>query len=207
MALYTRAGDGGFSKLPRGAGEPPLALRKDDPRLEALGSLDELNSALGWCLTEARRAASESIAQRLQMAQRDLFRIGAAMASLSAGRPATVKLELTAVEELERQIDAIFAPMPPLRNFLLPGGVELAARLHVARSVSRRAERAVVAALAAIGSPTATLVDGTRVTVPPESTPPEELIMRYLNRLSDLLYALTRQANRDGGGADVIWRP
>ncbi len=173
MKLYTKSGDGGFASLP-GAGEK---VRKDDPRFSAVGSLDELNAAVGFCLAEARRVRDASVVDALGPVQAELFSVGAVP-------PAPLD---AAVARMEKRIDAICGELPELKDFILPGGCELACRLHLARTIARRAERAVVAAL------------DLRDDEPHEASD----ALRYLNRLSDLLFALARQANHNVGESEV----
>ncbi len=246
MPIYTRAGDGGFTQLPR-KGAEPLRLPKDDPRIVALGELDGFNAHVGWCLAACVAGRNDLVRAALAPVQADLFRIGASLASLAGGGEAPVRIELTEVAELERTIDRIFAGLGPLTHFILPGGSELAARLHVTRTVCRRAERAVVAALHELAARGAVVVGSARqvgsagssaaaaaqaegsADVPTGSACPSaepfatyakepadptgkpadasELILRYLNRLSDLLFALARQANGDDGTPERVWRP
>ena len=172
MKLYTKSGDGGFASLP-GAGEK---ARKDDPCFSAIGSLDELNAAVGFCLAEAGRAGDASVVDALEPVQAELFSVGAVP-------PAPLD---EAVARMEKHIDAICGELPELKDFILPGGCELACRLHLARTIARRAERAVVAAL------------DLRNDEPHEASG----ALRYLNRLSDLLFALARQANHNPTNRD-----
>jgi cob(I)alamin adenosyltransferase len=220
VPIYTRVGDGGFTQFPR-KGAEPLRVPKDDPRVAALGELDAFNAHLGWCLAACAPGRHELIREALTPVQADLFRIGASLANLAGGGDAPVRLKVTEVAALERTIDRVFAALPPLTHFVLPGGSELAARLHVTRTVCRQAERAVVTALneiAAFAAPPAvglakdarpTLQENTAATSaePSAFAPVTELILRYLNRLSDLLFALARQANADDGAAERIWQP
>lgn len=185
MKLYTRKGDEGFTSLLGGT-----RARKDDARVEALGSLDELNSAVGLAMAQAREIEHVVIRSTLAPIQGELFVIGARIAALGS---ATVPAALPdgVIERLERDIDTVCADLAPLKHFVLPRGSELAARLHLARAVSRRAERAVVHLL--------------------NPTDPELLhdpiTMKYLNRLNDLLFALARLANRDAGESEIRWSP
>lgn len=170
MALYTGSGDDGFTV--RGDGK---RVSKADAVVEAVGAVDELSAALGACLAEADRRGADAVAADLDEAQRQLLAVGALLAGRSAGGEGPV----AAVTAMEHRIDEVERALPPLRTFLLPGGCELACRLHAARTVCRRAERRV----AAVGS----------------AAP---AAMRYLNRLSDLLFVLARLANRDAGVSD-----
>lgn len=180
MKLYTRQGDRGDTSLLGGR-----ETRKDDVRIEACGTIDELNAALGLA---AARAEGE-LRERLGRVQTDLFAMGAALVSPDTheARPrAAPALGEPDVERLERWIDQADEATPPLRNFILPGGTELAARLHVARTVCRRAERRIVAAAAL--------------------QPVAAETLQYANRLSDLLFAWARLANHEANVMDVVWR-
>jgi cob(I)alamin adenosyltransferase len=181
MKIYTRTGDGGDTSL-FGAGRVP----KDHPRVAAYGDVDELNSVLGLVRATSPHDFFDPL---LQAIQRDLFSIGGQLASPdpSAVAKALVKANLSAdrVSEFERAIDEAEAELPPLRAFVLPAGSSKAATLHLARTVCRRAERTVVH-LARDSE------------VPP-------LFLVYLNRLSDLLFALARLANHRARVSDVTW--
>jgi cob(I)alamin adenosyltransferase len=180
MKLYTRKGDGGSTWLFDGR-----EVRKDDPRVVAYGTMDELNAVLGWA---ACACGDAGLTDRLVAVQRDLFRIGADLATPSddaAVRAALPVLEANRIGQIERWIDESTNATPPLRAFILPGGSEAAGRLHIARTVCRRAEREVVH----LASVTAVNPD----------------VLRYLNRLGDLLFAWARLANAAAGVADVPW--
>jgi cob(I)alamin adenosyltransferase len=180
--IYTRTGDKGETALVDGRRVP-----KTDRRVEAYGTVDELNATLGL----ARLHASDQAAAGLGRAQNDLFDLGADLAmpdfenDAAASRP-RLRIVAAQVTRLETEIDAMNADLQPLRSFVLPGGTPLAAHLHLARTVCRRAERLVVGLAAA------------------EPVNPEAV--RYLNRLSDWLFVAARLAN-DGGAADVLWTP
>lgn len=181
--IYTRTGDDGTSGLVDGS-----RLPKDDALFAAIGDVDEANSVIGVAMI----AAEGLMAQRLAVIQNDLFDLGADLAT-PAGEgndpfaPGEMALRITPaqVARLEREIDAMNAGLRPLTSFILPGGSEAAARLHVARAVTRRAERSAVAA-------------GTRALNP--------AALSYLNRLSDWLFVAARAANT-GGAGDVLWVP
>jgi len=177
MKIYTRTGDNGSTQRPGGQ-----RARKADPLIAAVGEIDELNSHVGLCLQACGQ--QRQIAEALKAVQPDLLAAGAIVASGEAegkGPP-----DDAAVKRMERHIDAMTDKLPELKNFIIPGGCELACRLHVARAVCRRAERAVVAAADAGAQ------------VPP-------VVLRYLNRLSDLLFVLARAANAAAGTEDAIW--
>ena len=175
MKIYTRTGDEGQTSLFGGK-----RVAKNDPRIEAYGTLDELNSFLGV----ARSAWPEAtIDAQLHEAQRDLFEIGAHLASPGTSR--FPGIDPSHIEQLEHGIDAMESELETLKSFILPGGSLAASHLHVARTVCRRGERLVVALH--------DQDDGTRSSVV------------YLNRLSDYLFVAARFANATHGVADVPW--
>lgn len=180
MPLYTRQGDDGRTMLPDGR-----RVYKDDPRITACGEVDELNSVLGWC----RCVGGTCVwAARLEVIQRELFSVGAELAMPEIYRSSGVALAgADEVRRLESWIDEASAATPPLSCFILPGGTESSARIHVARTVCRRAERTVVR-----------LRDDGAVRME---------IVTYLNRLGDLLFAWARLASLDAGVPDVPWKP
>jgi cob(I)alamin adenosyltransferase len=177
--IYTRGGDAGQTSLIDGTRLPKHALR-----VEAYGSVDEANATVGL----ARLHAEGAVDAMLARIQNDLFDVGAdlcnpAESSKSAG---ALRVSAAQVERLEREIDAMNEKLAPLGSFVLPGGRPCAAFLHLARTVARRAERAATALAAE------------------ERVNPEAL--KYLNRLSDHLFVLSRHVN-DDGAADVLWVP
>ena len=176
MKIYTRAGDQGQTSLFGGA-----RVAKNDARIEAYGTVDELSSHLG-----VARASSipADVDRMLDQVQRDLFDVGAHLASPGTSRFAGV--DVTRITELESAIDAMERELAPLKNFILPGGTLAAAQLHVGRTVCRRAERLVVA----LGA----------------ETPATLSTIAYLNRLSDYLFVAARFANARAGVPDVEWR-
>jgi cob(I)alamin adenosyltransferase len=177
MNIYTRTGDDGSTGLLGGA-----RVGKDDPRIVAYGAVDELNAHLGVCRAAGLAPAIDDVVKRLQ---HEMFMLGAELASPRGLPPGTEVLGEAAIERLERTIDEFESTLPPLRQFVLPGGSSAAASLHVARCVCRRAEQHVVA-----------LARGSHVR--PEA-------IRYLNRVSDLLFVLARAANLAAGVGDVPW--
>ena len=183
MKIYTRTGDEGFTSL-LGA----VRARKDDSRVEAIGALDELNSAIGWALCQARQTTHVVISSALEPIQRDLFALGTRIAALGT-KTNPRELPREAVERLERDIDAMSEDLPGLKSFILPAGCELACRLHLCRALCRRAERTVVHMFNPIDA---------RSLHDPQA-------LAYLNRLSDLLFTLARLANRDGGEGEMGW--
>lgn len=177
--VYTRTGDDGTTGL--GGGQ---RLGKDALRIEAYGTVDELNSAIGVALASG---VSETLARALRTIQNELFHLGSDLCILEEDK---AKMPVPRIEErhvvaLEKLMDRLSEELPPLENFILPGGTEGAAHLHVARTVCRRAERLVVALSR------------------------EEKIgawaVRYLNRLSDALFVMARHENKRAGAADVLW--
>jgi len=172
VKIYTKTGDKGETSLFGGA-----RVSKNDPRIEAYGTIDELNSQLGLC-----RSAwpASPIDDRIQS---DLFDIGAFLAAPNDARFHSVAA--SRIADLERAIDAMENELAPLKTFIVPGGSEAASRLHVARTVCRRAERRVIA----IGESS----DAMRATI------------AYLNRLSDFLFVAARLANRKHGVNDTPW--
>ena len=176
--IYTRTGDDGTTGLVDGS-----RRAKHDARMQAIGEVDEANSLIGL----AAVAASETTARNLQRIQNDLFDLGADLATPGEDfTPSEMVLRVVAsqVEWLEAAIDALNDGLPPLTSFILPGGSEAAARIHVARATVRRAERSAVA-----------LADA-------EPVNPQALA--YLNRLSDYLFVLARATN---AGSDPLWVP
>lgn len=181
--IYTRTGDDGTTSLVRGPRRP-----KHDLRVDAYGTIDEANA----CIGQARLGTGSmpKIDMMLGRIQNDLFDVGSDLATPGADDPAAPKsLRITAVQTLwlENQIDHFNEALSPLRSFVLPGGTPLSAALHVARTVVRRAERIAVAL----------------ANIEPDVSPEA---IRYLNRLSDLLFVLGRVANNNGE-KDVLWVP
>jgi cob(I)alamin adenosyltransferase len=180
MKIYTRTGDKGTTSLLGGRRVP-----KHHRRVAAYGDVDELCALLG---VARAYSADESLAGLLHDLQRDLFAIGAQLADPKAAigaKRAKAAVGPSHVERLEQAIDAHEAELPPLRAFILPGGSELGAFLHLARTVCRRAERGVVG-----------LARARRV---------DPVVVAYLNRLSDLLFVLARHANHRQGRTEDQW--
>jgi cob(I)alamin adenosyltransferase len=182
MKIYTRTGDAGETALFGGG-----RVSKDHPRVEAYGDVDELNAALGMARSVEMMPRVDEV---LAPVQRDLFAIGALLATpdLEKMRQQLDKARIDdeRVAELERAIDDGERELEPLRSFILPGGTPKSAALHVARTVCRRAERRVIA------------LEHHEIEIPP-------IVVKYLNRLSDLLFVLARVANRRAGAAEVTW--
>jgi cob(I)alamin adenosyltransferase len=177
--VYTRTGDDGTTSLGGGQRVP-----KESARIEAYGTVDELNSAIGMALAEG---LDPKIAGPLERIQNDLFHLGADLCIVEEdkARVPAPKIEALHVEELERLMDRLSESLPPLENFVLPGGSRAAAALHLARTICRRAERLVVAL-------------SRHEAIGPETIP-------YLNRLSDALFVMARFENRRRGVPDVLW--
>lgn len=177
MRIYTRTGDDGTTGLVGDA-----RVSKTDARIAAIGDVDELNAAVGIARVTCRGGSADLDLAKIQNL---LFDLGGELASPDGNRYVVRTLNLRHVEELERSMDAMNAELPPLKNFILPGGSETAARLHLARTICRRAERSVLTL-----SKEASLRDVT---------------WTYLNRLSDWLFLSARTANRLAGVEDTIW--
>ena len=176
--IYTRGGDRGETSLGDGS-----RVSKLDCRIGAFGTVDELNSAVGVILAGA---LPDLIRAPLERIQNELFDVGADL-SVPWGVADRLRVEQAMIDRLEELCDAFNADLPDLRSFVLPGGTETAARLHVARTVCRRAEREV-------------LLGAEEVELNP-------LVLVYLNRLSDLLFILARTANAEAGGDEPLWKP
>jgi cob(I)alamin adenosyltransferase len=180
VKIYTKTGDGGETGLIDGS-----RVKKHDPRVAAYGDVDELNAAIGVVLTLVDH---DGLRELLVGVQRDLFALGAQLADPTARvgeRRKKAAVDAERVSHLEAAIDAAEADLPPLTAFILPGGTPLAAQLQLARGTCRRAERSVTALAA--------------------QHAPDPLVLAYLNRLSDLLFVLARQANRKAGVAETKW--
>jgi cob(I)alamin adenosyltransferase len=184
MKIYTKTGDKGQTRLVGGS-----EVSKTDPRLEAYGTVDELNASLALVMTELLKTPIQALKRSqdsLLKVQNELFNIGSHLACETKDlHDKLPSVHQGQIEALEDWIDELEAELPPLRQFILPGGSELAARLHLARTVCRRAERAC-----AFVESTASQIETSKV---------------YLNRLSDLLFVLSRYCNLKLGHSDVIW--
>ncbi len=179
MSIYTRQGDSGWTEGPDGK-----QRRKDDALIEAIGTLDELNSLIGWCVQAASDDGRTSIYHTLRSLQNELLASDALVAASASGSQ-SVELDESSVKKLEDAIDDAWGQLPELTNFIIPGGCELACRLHVARTACRRAERRLVAA---------------------SDEAIEPRVIKYVNRLSDLLFALARLANNQAGVPEEPWQ-
>jgi cob(I)alamin adenosyltransferase len=172
--IYTRTGDDGTTGLPGGG-----RVAKHDLRIEAFGTVDETSSAIALVLAEPD--VPDNVRAILLGIQNDLFEVGAELSM-----PEYDGVDATSVVQIEKALDELNADLPPLKEFVLPGGDRAAAACHLARTVCRRAERRAFE-----------LAD--RVEVGPE-------VLRYLNRLSDLLFVVSRVLARRDGGSELLWR-
>ncbi len=186
MKLYTRTGDDGTTGLFSGT-----RVSKDHPRIEAYGTVDEFNAVVGLAMAACDRAKplDARLREIFTEVQSRLFDIGADLATPEGANNSSkiVRIEEHHVDEVERWIDEIDGKNPPLRTFVMPSCCERAARLHLARTVCRRAERLMVSLA--------------------QLEPVGHGPLRYMNRLSDLLFAMARRANHDAGVGDVPWVP
>ena len=176
MKLYTRTGDQGKTSLVGGR------VDKDHLRVEAYGTIDEANSFIGWALALlAGDARFQDLCAELQKIQHELFDCGGDLAIVNGKQPYKATEEMVAF--LEQRIDAYVQEAPPLRKFILPGGSKAAAALHMARTVTRRAERCIVSLQ--------------------KAEPINDAVLKYMNRLSDYLFAAARVVNARLGVADI----
>jgi cob(I)alamin adenosyltransferase len=178
--IYTRGGDAGQTSLGDGS-----RVSKLDPRVVAYGAVDELNAQLGHVLALEPGELPDAFREPLAQVQNDLFDLGADLSVPFAGDDGRLRVEQEHIDRLEGLCDRFNEDLPELKSFVLPGGTEAAARLHVGRTVCRRAELRVLATAAEV--------------------PVDPLAPVYLNRLSDLLFILARAANV--GGEEPLWRP
>jgi len=181
--IYTRTGDDGTTALGSGERRP-----KYDLRVDAYGTVDETNAAIG--IVRLHLASSPDIDAMLGLIQNDLFDLGADLAVPEReGKPERLRVLSTQVDRLERDIDTLNANLTPLSSFVLPGGTTpAAAHLHLARTICRRAERMIVELAAKPGEPVS------------------KAAIQYMNRLSDFLFVASRAVN-DNGAGDVLWVP
>lgn len=179
MKIYTRVGDAGQTGL---FGGPRVS--KDDIRIEAYGTVDELNAAIGVARAASPPAAIDEVLGRVQ---NQLFTVGAQLATPQPEEKGVPMIRVDQIRAMETDIDRFEDRLPPLKQFILPGGTNAAAKIHFARTVCRRAERRVVSFANAA----------------PENVSSE--LLAYMNRLSDLLFVLARAANQHAGRGDVAW--
>jgi cob(I)alamin adenosyltransferase len=183
--LYTRSGDDGTTGLFSGA-----RVSKNHPRIDAYGTVDEFNAVLGLCISgTSAKDETAVIGTILRQVQSRMFDIGADLATPegASNEAKIVRIGDSHVGEIEGWIDQIDGRNEPLRNFVMPGGSELAARLHLARTICRRAERLIVALA--------------------HTEPVGEPLLQYINRVSDLLFAMARLSNKLSGVEDTPWIP
>jgi cob(I)alamin adenosyltransferase len=181
MKLYTRTGDQGQTGLFGGS-----RVAKDDVRVEAYGTIDETNAAIGVARSHSSESFTSGVLDQLQA---DLFALGAELAT-APGHEARLGIHLLDegdIARLERTIDEADEPLPPLKNFILPGGPPDVAALHLARTVARRAER--------------------RVLTLAQREPVRPAVLVYLNRLADLLFVLARRVSHEKGSKEATWAP
>jgi cob(I)alamin adenosyltransferase len=170
--IYTRTGDDGSTGLGDGT-----RVSKDSLRVEAFGTVDELNAAIGIVLAEE---LPQAVRECLVRVQHQLFNLGGELCM-----PDMQLISQAQVDQLEQQLDSFNADLPPLKDFILPGGSPAAAHCHLARTIARRAERRVISLAA--------------------QEAVNDTAIRYLNRLSDLLFVIARVLARENGGKEVLW--
>lgn len=180
MKIYTKTGDAGETGL---FGGPRVT--KDDERIEAYGTVDELNAVIGMVRAATPPAMIDEVLRRLQ---HELFVVGAQLATPKPEEKGVPMISEAYIAAAERDIDHFEERLPPLKEFILPGGTAVAAQIHLARAVCRRAERRVVTFAASA----------------PESVTPT--LLAYLNRLGDLLFVLARATNQHAGRAETAWK-
>lgn len=179
MKIYTRTGDAGQTSLRWGE-----RIAKDALRVEVYGTVDEANAFVGLALSHLPLGGTDELRAMLFRIQRELFDVGADLATPpNKEKGEKPKVEESFVSQLEANIDQLEAGLDPLRSFILPGGTQAASALHVARTVTRRAERRLVSLM--------------------EQEPVDPVLLKYLNRLSDFLFVAARAANRASGASDV----
>jgi cob(I)alamin adenosyltransferase len=180
MKIYTKTGDAGETGLFAGA-----RVRKDDVRIEAYGTVDELNAAIGLARSEP---LPPEIDQTLERVQSELFSVGAELATPEPAKHGTALVGEAQIQKLEAAIDHLEAGLPPLKQFILPAGSRGGALLHLARGICRRAERRVI-----------TLADSPEATI-------SAAIIGYLNRLGDYLFVAARFANQEAKAIEMKWQ-
>lgn len=179
MKIYTKTGDYGETGLVGGA-----RVSKSHICMDAIGNVDELNAMLGVVLAGA---VPDRIANICQTVQHHLFNIGALLAT-PANLDSKVELDLSIIADLEKQIDSLQQELEPLRQFILPGGCESAAQLHLARTITRRAERSIIR-------------------ICDQGTVISDTVLAYMNRLSDFLFVAARWVNRESCTTEQPWNP
>jgi len=176
--IYTRTGDTGTTGLANGQ-----RISKSAARIDTLGNIDELNSVIGLLLCDLSN--EHSMIQILGRIQHDLFDLGG---ELAMADPSYIAITDATITRLETELDAINCHLPPLKEFILPGGNKAASHCHLARSICRRAERSII-------------------TMNQEEETAANTGNRYLNRLSDLLFVAARSLAREDGGQEIFWKP
>ena len=191
--IYTRTGDAGQTRLTDNS-----VTSKTDPRVAAYGHVDELNSAIGLLLSQY--PVDDEVRAALELVQNELFDVGADLSNPVVPNPRYEPLRIipSSVERLEQWCDHFGEGLPALNSFILPGGTPTSAYLHVLRTMARRAERTAWAAAEIYGIEDDVAAAGGGL---------NPVAMRYLNRLSDLLFILARHANAQAGAAEVLWVP
>lgn len=179
MKVYTKTGDKGTTSLVGGS-----RVSKDDPRLEAYGTIDELNSWLGFIL--AYPISDNTTERFLTVTQHRLFDIGAALATEMDSQWKPTELSDKDIEAIEKEIDRMEAFLPAHDKFILPGGTQLSAVTNISRTIARRAERRIIS-------------------LPPKTAPGQERIIRFINRLSDYLFVLSRYFNFLAHHREIFW--
>ncbi len=180
MKIYTKRGDEGQTGLFGGE-----RVGKDHARIQAYGTLDELNAALGVAIAENAPPVPTEFGPRLLKIQNELFQLGAELATPRGKTVSVALIEEATVERLEKEIDGMESTLEPLKNFILPGGTRMSALLHVARTVSRRAEREIITLHRA--------------------EPQRAVVLQYMNRLSDYFFVCSRFANSQAKVSDIPW--
>ena len=181
LKIYTKSGDEGLTGL-----LGPQRVFKDNARIGAYGTVDELNAVVGVVRAEG---VDPDLDERLNEVQEDLFVLGSALADPNPDGPFFHAITLNHIVKLERVIDKMEAELEPLKNFILPGGSKASSQLHLARTICRRAERDVVSLMHV------------------EHEPVDPITVVYLNRLSDYLFVFARFVNLRAGVADALWIP
>jgi cob(I)alamin adenosyltransferase len=181
--IYTKTGDAGETHLVGGR-----RVLKSSKRIAVSGEVDELNCFIGWSYGLALKTSSTNISEALLPIQSELFDLGAYTASVPGDQYAVpLKLTESDITRIENTIDSMIDNLPVLKSFILPGGNELMSALHITRAVCRRAERSLVSLM--------------------QEESIEKLALKYLNRLSDLLFAMTRYESNRSGSEEILWKP
>jgi cob(I)alamin adenosyltransferase len=180
--IYTRSGDKGTTGLVGGK-----RVKKNSLRVKCYGELDELNSFLGWARTEADRSNFKKVSEQLAVIQNEAFDLGAYLATPEDDKTMPLAISEKEITRLEAWIDSCIENLPELKSFVLPGGTTLNSVLHVARTICRRTERSVLDLM--------------------ETEKVDETALKYLNRLSDYLFALARKTSALSNLPEYLWKP